>query len=130
MSSNGFKSSNVELLSSKETVWDDEVTDLKPPSIEQNESASNYSYNLAVSEISSKPDNTEDQTSIKEVLELQFSDDEEIENAGIKATLDELSSGEVIPVRISDVNNPMKFWVHVRREKNRKEIERLYKEME
>lgn len=60
---------------------------------------------------------------------LVFSD-EEVDDMRLKSGLEDLHAGDVIPVRMADVNNPLKFWVHIQTEKKKEEIDKLYNEMQ
>lgn len=52
------------------------------------------------------------------------------EGGEIKNLLGEFHVGDTIPVKLSDVNNPLKFWVHIQQEKHVKQINELHHEMQ
>ncbi|XP_031630401.1 uncharacterized protein LOC116345291 [Contarinia nasturtii] len=111
----------------KENEWDDYVEKAKPPTVNK---ASSDDY-CGVSDIdNSPPSETSEEVMRKKMAHCWFSDSEEEDYTDIKNISSEIHAGDTLPVRISDVNNPLKFWVHVRLPKYKDDINNLYKEMD
>lgn len=125
---------NADFESSQENLWDDELDFLQPPTApakskaESNDSSLYYGVSDTEGDSSAPPSSGEMHQTLAEHM---LSDEEEEEEQNeIKGIVSELHPGDIIPVRLSDVNSPLKFWVHVRQEKYKNEIGTLYKDMQ
>lgn len=122
----------LKLESSHENLWDDELDDLEPPKIISNGKAPSNSSSLyyGVSDIDGSSTGTSSREQIINPIH-SFSDDEEEDQLNdIKSVLGDLSVGDMIPVVLSNVNNPLKFWLNIRREEYEKQFKTLYKDMQ
>lgn len=92
--------------------------------------ASSFYYGVSDTEDEAKPPSSVELLR-KHMAESLFSDEEEeTELNEIKGILSDLHVGDTLPVRISDANSPLKFWVHVRSDKYKQQMNKLYKELE
>lgn len=119
----------------QENLWDDELDFLQPPTApaksKANSNGSSLYYGVSDIEGDSSAPPSSGEMMRRTLAEHIFSDEEEEEEQNeIKAIVSELHPGDTIPVRLSEVNSPLKFWVHVRQEKYMNEIDTLYKEMQ
>lgn len=57
-------------------------------------------------------------------------DDEEKEQTDIEDIVKQIHINDVVPVRVADINNPMKFWLHVRLQKYTHKINKLLEELQ
>lgn len=109
-----------------QSLWDDELNDIGPPTISRSNASSIYG-------VSDDPNSERSKTSHDRICEgmmLQSSDDEEPTETGMKDLLGELHVGDMVPVLISDVNNPLKFWLHIRQAKYEQQFNQLYNDMQ
>lgn len=135
-STSGYLSSNARKVTEPTTkakslksedfnsLWDDELENAVPPS--------NSSSFYGVSDISNNDKSDKEpslpSSSDRVHMKMALSSSED-ESDSIKDLLDELHVGDVIPVRVSDINSPLKFWVHIRQDKYIQQINKLYKAM-
>lgn len=57
-------------------------------------------------------------------------DDEQPKHYPINDMFSGLNVGDTIPVRVSEVNNPLKFWIHICRKENKSQLIQLFTEMQ
>lgn len=62
------------------------------------------------------------------MVELTSEDEEKVND--IPDLLSEFQAGDMLPARVSDTNNPLKFWIHIRLEKYISQINDMYKTMQ
>lgn len=118
-----------------EKYWDDDLDSLKPP---LNDGRNSY----GVSE-NGADDFTDDctdkvsnhsQDSHKELNRLMLkaflSEKEPEEPKAMKDIIDEVYVGDILPVFVTDINGPMKFWVAILLPKFTKQRETLYQQMQ
>lgn len=101
--------------SSIENLWADELDDLEPS---QNSKPHN----------SKLLQNTLTQNMPK--IPLFDDDDETEEKLEIKNLVEELKIDDVVLAKISDVNNPFKFWIHLTQDTYELQFNTLNKEMQ
>lgn len=116
----------VELNTSADNLWDDELENLEPPVVVKSKANSNSSI-YGVSEDGSIPDTRENNS---HPLLSVYSDEEEVESQEIKSLLSEIRVGDVLPVQMSEINSPLKFWVHILQEKFGKQFDTLFNDMQ
>lgn len=112
-------------------VWDDEWENIQPPTKNPQSRASSSFY--GVSDIDGSTSTKSSHALLCQQMQLPSSDDEQEQEqtqTDLKALLDELHVGETVSVRISDVNNPLKFWLHLRPEKYVSQLRQMHNEMQ
>lgn len=109
-----------------EDLWVDELENVQPPTINRSNPSSFY----GVSDLSAG--STSSKSSIDSVHKrmLEASSDDEVKISEIPDLLSEFQGGDILPARVSDTNNPLKFWIHVRQEKYTLQINDMYKKMQ
>lgn len=113
----------MNLQSLNKHLWDDELDDLNPPMIVVESKAKSS----GLSEIEVKSARTLLDERVTDHLR-NLSDEAEVEN--IKSILGDLQTDDVIPVSVSNVNSPLKFWLHIRKENYERRYEDLFNKMQ
>ncbi|XP_055313883.1 tudor domain-containing 6-like isoform X2 [Sitodiplosis mosellana] len=120
--------------SSNENLWDDELDNLEPPTApaknKANTDDSSFYYGVSDTEEVPVPPSSVELLRQRMADPLFSDEEEETEQNEIKGVLGDLHIGDTVPVRLSDANSPLKFWVHVRQEKYKKQIDTMYKDMQ
>lgn len=62
------------------------------------------------------------------MMELTSEDEEKVSD--IPDLLSEFQPGDMPPARVSDTNNPLKFWIHIRLEKYVTQLNDMHKAMQ
>lgn len=109
-----FSSQDFKWDSLKEKLWEDELDDLEPSLNSAESNNSKLLQNVLTHEVS----------------EITLYDDEAEKNLEIKDLVDELKPGDTFLAKLSDVNNPFKFWIHLKEEKYEAQLNTLNEEMQ
>ena len=120
--------------SSHENLWDDELENVEAATVPLKSKAdtggSSLYYGVSDTEDEAGPPSSVELLRQRMAESLFSDEEEETEQNEIKGILADLHVGDTLPVRISDANSPLKFWVHVRLDKYKKQMDTLYKNME
>lgn len=96
-----------------DSLWKDELENVQPPNINRSNPSSFY----GVSDLSTH--SSASSASIdpiqRRMMEPSSGDEATIDE--IPELLNDLHCGDILPARVSDTNNPLKFWIHIRQEK-------------
>lgn len=110
-----FPLNDFEWESSKESLWEDELDEMEP----MQNNARSKNLKLLPSALT------------QEISKITLLDDNRVgEKLEIKNLLDEFKIGDEVPARLSDVNNPFKFWIHLRGEKYETQLKILNEKMQ
>lgn len=119
-----------------EKYWDDDLDSLKPP-LNDGENSYGVSENGADDFTEDGTDNVSNhsQDSHNELnrlmkLKASLSEKEPEEPKAMKDIIDEVHVGDILPVYVTDINGPMKFWVAILLPKFTKQRETLYEQMQ
>lgn len=107
-------------------LWEDELENLQPPTLNRS-NPSSY-YGVSDSPASSSSSNPSVDPVVRRMAEP--SSDEEVQISEIPELLSEFCCGDILPARVSDSNNPLKFWVHIRQEKYVQQINKMLTDMQ
>lgn len=61
---------------------------------------------------------------------LESSSEDEAKISEIPDLLNEFQAGDFLPAYVSETNNPLKFWIHIRQEKYIMQINEMHKKMQ
>lgn len=122
-----FSPQDFKWETSAENLWDDELSDLgdlEPPRRNNDDDSSSY---YAVSNTSGLPIQEE---ALPESIPKELSpNDEADEKAELGSLLDELHIGDSVRARLSDANNPLKFWISLRLQKHKDKTISLHEKL-
>lgn len=105
-----------------EDLWEDELENVQPPTMDR----SNLSSFYGVSDLSGSMTSQ----SSRELQKIELTSEDEPTIDEIPDLLNGLYVGDILPARVSEANNPLKFWIHIRQEKYTVPINEMYKEMQ
>lgn len=109
-----------------EDLWEDELENVQPPTLNRSNPSSFY----CVSDSSTGSASTKSSID-PAVRQMRFlSTDEEEKVSEIPELLSGFQAGDILPARVSDTNNPLKFWIHIRREEFITQINEMYRTMQ
>lgn len=111
-----------------EKLWEDELENIQPPTLNRSNPSSFYCVSdPTTGSISSK-------SSIDAVVQhmhlLSSDEDEGRKVSEIPELLNGFQAGDILPARVSDTNNPLKFWIHIRRKEFIAQINDMYTTMQ
>lgn len=125
---------NIVWESSNDNLWDDELDNLESPTApskdDSNTEDSSVYYCVSDTEEEAAPPLSVELLRQRMAHPLLSDEEEETEQNKIKGAVNEMHVGDTVPVRLSDANSPLKFWVHIRQEKYREQFNKLYNDMQ
>lgn len=92
-----------------EDVWEDELENVQPPTINRSNASSFY----GVSDLSSSSNASKASLDPIHRGMLETSSEDEATISEIPDLLGELHVGDMLKSRVSDTNNPLKFWIQI-----------------
>lgn len=107
-------------------LWEDELENVQPPTINRSNPSSFY----GVSDLSNGSTSSKSSCDPVQQRMLESTSEDEAMITDIPDLLSEFHAGDILPARVSDTNNPLKFWIHIRQEKYITQINEMYKKMQ
>lgn len=109
-----------------EGLWDDELENVLPPTINRSNPSSFYGVSdLSTGSTSSKSSHDPFHQGM-----LESTSEDEANISEIPDLLNEFHAGAFLSARVSDTNNPLKFWIHIRQDKYVIQINEMCKKMQ
>lgn len=104
------------------------MENLQPPTMNRSNPSSFYCVSdPSITSTASSKSSTD--PAIRQMRELT-SEEDEVKVSEIPDLLSEFQPGDMHPARVSDTNNPLKFWVHIRLEKYMSQLNEMHKALQ